>query len=295
MTHLSVLVGTTKGAFVLDGGAGRSGWQVSGPHCDLWPINHVIGDPETGTLWAGGGGEWHGAGVWRSADGGASWTLAKLSSGQVDDWAAKDPDFAAMIGWAPDPAALRQGHRAGLVACPCPGHALRRHQAGDASGQPRRRRELGRSDGSFRTPLAPRMDPGWRRPRAAFDRAAGRRPAKAVGRHLGRRDLCHRGWRRDMGTAQPPVECRCRPAQPPRPPGRAEGWRDRALRAQPRACTGRGGRLGRPALPAEPPRGVPVARWRAGVGRHHRRPALDLRLSDPCPPARPGHGLDAAA
>lgn len=104
MTHLSVLVGTTKGAFVLDGGAGRSGWQVSGPHCDLWPINHVIGDPETGTLWAGGGGEWHGAGVWRSADGGASWTLAKLATGQIDDWAAKDPDFAAMIGWTAQPA-----------------------------------------------------------------------------------------------------------------------------------------------------------------------------------------------
>jgi len=25
-------------------------------------INHVIADPEDGTIWAGGGGEWHGAG-----------------------------------------------------------------------------------------------------------------------------------------------------------------------------------------------------------------------------------------
>ena len=94
-----ILVGTTKGAFTLRDGPG--GWRVSGPHCDGWPINHVIGDAETGTLYAGGGGDWFGAGVFRSTDGGDSWTLAKLSSGQMDQWAASDPDFAAMIGWEP--------------------------------------------------------------------------------------------------------------------------------------------------------------------------------------------------
>ena len=41
----------------------RSGWAIQGPYCDGWPINDVVGDPETGTLWAGGGGEWHGAGM----------------------------------------------------------------------------------------------------------------------------------------------------------------------------------------------------------------------------------------
>ncbi len=96
-THL--LVGTTKGAFVLTGDAERRTWEVTGPHCGGWPINHMAGDPETGTLWAGGGGEWFGAGVWRSTDGGATWTLSKLSGGTMDDWARNDPDFAAMIGW----------------------------------------------------------------------------------------------------------------------------------------------------------------------------------------------------
>ena len=96
---ITVLVGTTKGAFLVSGDNARRDWQVSGPFCNGWPINHVIGDPATGTLWAGGGGEWHGAGVWRSDDGGKTWTLTKLSKGTMDDWAANDPDFAAMIGW----------------------------------------------------------------------------------------------------------------------------------------------------------------------------------------------------
>ena len=96
---ISILVGTTKGAFLIDGGAGRSGWAVTGPHCEGWPINHVIGDPQTGTLWAGGGGDWQGAGIWRSDDGGASWQVVRLTKGTMDDWASQDGDFARMIGW----------------------------------------------------------------------------------------------------------------------------------------------------------------------------------------------------
>ncbi|MGR3703199.1 MAG: WD40/YVTN/BNR-like repeat-containing protein [Paracoccaceae bacterium] len=98
-----ILVGTTKGAFLISDSAEREGWRVTGPFCDGWPINHVVGDAQTGTLWAGGGGAFHGAGVWRSGDLGASWELVKLSSGQMDLWAANDPDFAAMIGWTDAP------------------------------------------------------------------------------------------------------------------------------------------------------------------------------------------------
>ncbi|MAS06119.1 MAG: glycoside hydrolase [Ahrensia sp.] len=100
---VTVLVGTTKGAFLVSGGEDRSGWTVSGPFCDGWPINHVIGDPETGTIWAGGGGDWHGAGVWRSSDGGKTWELTKLTKGTMDEWAANDPGFAEMIGWTDTP------------------------------------------------------------------------------------------------------------------------------------------------------------------------------------------------
>lgn len=100
----TVLLGTTKGAFLLTSDAGRAGWSVKGPDCDGWPINHVVGDPATGIIWAAGGGEWHGSGVWRSADRGETWQLAKLSNGQLDDWAANDPDMAKMMNWTPSDA-----------------------------------------------------------------------------------------------------------------------------------------------------------------------------------------------
>ncbi|MCO6409811.1 WD40/YVTN/BNR-like repeat-containing protein [Hoeflea alexandrii] len=96
---ITILVGTTKGAFLISGGDSRAGWTVSGPFCEGWPINHIVGDPATGALWAAGGGDWHGAGVWRSLDGGGTWELARLTRGTMDDWAENDPDFAAMIGW----------------------------------------------------------------------------------------------------------------------------------------------------------------------------------------------------
>lgn len=95
-----VLLGTTKGAFVLDQQPDGA-FAVSGPHCDGWPINHVIASADRVKLWAGGGGDWYGAGIWHSSDGGATWALTRLSPGQMDDWAAQDADFAAMIGWQP--------------------------------------------------------------------------------------------------------------------------------------------------------------------------------------------------
>jgi hypothetical protein len=73
----TVLLGTTKGVFLLDSSDDRKNWAVRGPFCDGWPINHVIGDPATGTIWAAGGSDWHGAGVWRSDDHGASWALSQ--------------------------------------------------------------------------------------------------------------------------------------------------------------------------------------------------------------------------
>ncbi|MCE0505325.1 exo-alpha-sialidase [Roseivivax sp. GX 12232] len=95
-----LLVGTTKGAFILTS-EDRAAWSVSGPHCDGWPINHMAGDAEGGTLWAGGGNDFHGAGVFRSEDGGATWTLTKLSRGEIDTWLANDPEMRAFFGQAP--------------------------------------------------------------------------------------------------------------------------------------------------------------------------------------------------
>jgi photosystem II stability/assembly factor-like uncharacterized protein len=74
MQRVLVLLGTRKGLFILEGGADRSSWALRGPFCNAWPINHAIGDPDTGTIYAAGGNAWFGPAVWRSEDFGASWT-----------------------------------------------------------------------------------------------------------------------------------------------------------------------------------------------------------------------------
>ena len=109
-----LLVGTTKGVFLLDGNNGRSGWAVSGPHCDLWPINHVIGDADSGTMWAAGGNDWFGAGVWRSEDGGESWDCAPLALGQSEEMMAAEPELAELFGWTPSPPAPFDGEVAAM-------------------------------------------------------------------------------------------------------------------------------------------------------------------------------------
>ena len=73
-TKVLVLVGTKKGAFILESDRERQSWQQRGPYCQTWPMNHVIADRSTGTIYAGGGNEWFGPAVWKSTDLGATWT-----------------------------------------------------------------------------------------------------------------------------------------------------------------------------------------------------------------------------
>lgn len=71
---VNILIGTKKGAFIMESDAGRNVWELRGPFCAAWPVNHVIADPATGTIYAGGGNEWFGPAVWKSTDFGATWT-----------------------------------------------------------------------------------------------------------------------------------------------------------------------------------------------------------------------------
>jgi hypothetical protein len=68
-----VLLGTKKGAFLVESDPARRDWALRGPFCEAWPINHVIADPASGTIYAAGGSEWFGPAVWRSDDLGVSW------------------------------------------------------------------------------------------------------------------------------------------------------------------------------------------------------------------------------
>jgi photosystem II stability/assembly factor-like uncharacterized protein len=74
MTRTLLLVGTRKGAFILDGGADRASWSVSEPLCEGWPIHDLQWDASTGSIYAGGGSEWYGPAVFRTDDLGKTWT-----------------------------------------------------------------------------------------------------------------------------------------------------------------------------------------------------------------------------
>jgi photosystem II stability/assembly factor-like uncharacterized protein len=106
---VTLLVGTTKGLFLIRGDARRADWAVAGPFCDGWPIHHAVGDPADGAIWAAGGGEFPGAGVWRSTDGGAKWSLAKFANGKIEDFLRAEPEMAAVFGRPADPPAPFDG------------------------------------------------------------------------------------------------------------------------------------------------------------------------------------------
>src|SRR5438270_5745818 len=71
---VSVLVGSKKGAFLLESDAERRDWRVRGPFCEHWPLMHVAADPATGAIHAAGGNAWFGPAIWTSRDFGASWS-----------------------------------------------------------------------------------------------------------------------------------------------------------------------------------------------------------------------------
>jgi len=83
--RLAILVGTPKGAFILDGDDRRREWRTRGPLCDGWPINDISVEPGTGALLAAGSSPWFGPAVWRSEDMGESWTHSSEGLTYGDD------------------------------------------------------------------------------------------------------------------------------------------------------------------------------------------------------------------
>ncbi|MBO0772991.1 MAG: exo-alpha-sialidase [Actinobacteria bacterium] len=77
MAGVRVLVGTSKGAFILTSDAGRKKWEVSGPHFGGWEVYHLTGSPaDPDRLYASQSTGWFGQLIQRSDDGGASWAPA---------------------------------------------------------------------------------------------------------------------------------------------------------------------------------------------------------------------------
>ncbi|MCB0004756.1 MAG: exo-alpha-sialidase, partial [Anaerolineae bacterium] len=69
-----VLVGTRKGAFVLESDEARQDWDVSGPHFGGWEIYHLKGSPvDPNRIYASQSSGWFGQIMQRSDDGGKTW------------------------------------------------------------------------------------------------------------------------------------------------------------------------------------------------------------------------------
>ena len=74
MSRVRVLVGTRKGAFVLESDGKRQQWDVSGPHFGGWEIYHLKGSPaDPNRLYASQSSGWFGQIIERSNDGGKTW------------------------------------------------------------------------------------------------------------------------------------------------------------------------------------------------------------------------------
>jgi photosystem II stability/assembly factor-like uncharacterized protein len=74
MSHVRVLVGTRKGAFILNSDGKRQNWEVSGPHFAGWEMYHLKGSPaDPNRLYASQSSGWFGQILQRSNDGGKTW------------------------------------------------------------------------------------------------------------------------------------------------------------------------------------------------------------------------------
>jgi hypothetical protein len=74
MSSVRVLVGTRKGAFILESDGARKSWTVNGPQFAGWEIYHVKGSPlDPNRLYASQSSGWFGQVMQRSDDGGKTW------------------------------------------------------------------------------------------------------------------------------------------------------------------------------------------------------------------------------
>jgi photosystem II stability/assembly factor-like uncharacterized protein len=74
MSNVRVLVGTRKGAFILNSDGRRQSWTVEGPHFPGWEVYHLKGSSaDPNRLYAAPSTGWFGQVIQRSDDGGKTW------------------------------------------------------------------------------------------------------------------------------------------------------------------------------------------------------------------------------
>lgn len=75
MSSVRVLVGTRKGAFVLESDGKREQWSIAGPHFPGWEMYHLKASPvDPNRIFASQTSGWFGQVMQRSDDGGKSWS-----------------------------------------------------------------------------------------------------------------------------------------------------------------------------------------------------------------------------
>jgi photosystem II stability/assembly factor-like uncharacterized protein len=74
MSKVRVLVGTKKGAFILESDGARKKWKISEPHFMGWEVYHLKGSPvDPNRIYASQTSGWFGQVLQRSDDGGKTW------------------------------------------------------------------------------------------------------------------------------------------------------------------------------------------------------------------------------
>jgi hypothetical protein len=76
MSSVRVLVGTRKGAFILNSDGKRQKWNITGPFFAGWEMYHLKGSPvDPNRIYASQTSGWFGQIIQRSDDGGKAWTI----------------------------------------------------------------------------------------------------------------------------------------------------------------------------------------------------------------------------
>jgi photosystem II stability/assembly factor-like uncharacterized protein len=84
MSSVRVLVGTKKGAFVINGDGKRQKWEINGPFFGGWEIYHVKGSPvDPNRIYASQSSGWFGQIIQRSSDGGKTWEQPGFKPGEA--------------------------------------------------------------------------------------------------------------------------------------------------------------------------------------------------------------------